>query len=243
MATYVLVHGGWHGGWCWKKVTPLLRAAGHDVYAPTLTGLGERVHLLTPAVGLETHVEDVLGVLRYEDLQQVVLVGHSYGGIVITGVAERAADRLAHLVYLDAFVPRDGQCLLDLVPPERAAATREQAKTTGDGWRVPPRPVEQFGVTAEADLRWAGPKVGDQPRLTFEQPVHCASVASAALPRTFIRCTESAGSGFSATFAERVRADTSWRYRELATGHDAMITAPDALADLLLEVTPVSVGT
>ena len=236
MATYVLIHGGWHGGWCWKKVTPLLRAAGHEVFAPTLTGLGERVHLLTPAVGLETHVEDVLGVMHYEDLQQVVLVGHSYGGMVITGVADRAADRLAHLVYLDAFVPRDGQCLLDLIPPERAAAMREQAKTSGDGWRVSPLgPVERFGVTAEADRRWASPKLGDQPRLTFEQPVRCASAAGAALPRTFIRCTEHAGSGFSATFAERVRADTSWRYREVGTGHDAMITAPRELADLLLE--------
>lgn len=188
MATYVLVHGAWHGGWCWKKVTPLLRAAGHDVFTPTLTGLGERVHLLTPAVGLETHIQDVLGVVHYEDLRQVILVGHSYGGMVITGVAHQATDRLAHLVYLDAFVPHDGQCLLDLPPPEMAAAQREQAKTIGDGWRVPPLPLEAFGVTDQADLRWAGPKVGDQPRLTFEQPVRYASEAGAALPRTYISC-------------------------------------------------------
>jgi pimeloyl-ACP methyl ester carboxylesterase len=108
MATYALVHGAWHGGWCWKKVTPLLRAAGHEVFAPTLTGLGERAHLLTPAVDPETHIDDVLGVLHYEDLRQVVLVGHSYGGTVITGVAARAADRIGHLVYLDAFVPLGG---------------------------------------------------------------------------------------------------------------------------------------
>ncbi len=129
-------------GWCWQKVTPLLRAAGHDVVTPTLTGLGERVHLLTPAVSLETHIQDVLGVLHYEDLQQVILVGHSYGGSIITGVADHAADRLAYLVYLDAFVPQDGQCLLDLLPPEGAAAVREQTETTGgriSAVRSPPR--------------------------------------------------------------------------------------------------------
>src|SRR5713101_4428932 len=111
MATFVLVQGGWVGGWYWKRVTPLLSAAGHEVFAPTLTGLGERAHLAAPDIGLETHIQDVLGVLTYEDLSNVVLVGHSYGGMVITGVAERAPERLAHLVYFDAFVPTDGQAL------------------------------------------------------------------------------------------------------------------------------------
>src|SRR5438128_128006 len=104
MATFVLVHGAWHGGWCWKRVTPLLRAAGHEVYATTLTGLGERVHLASPNVGLALHVQDVVGVLEYEDLRDVILVGHSYGGIVISGVADRVPERLRHLVYLDALV-------------------------------------------------------------------------------------------------------------------------------------------
>src|SRR5689334_15631432 len=117
MANYLLVHGAWHGGWCWRRVVPLLRAAGHEVFTPTLTGLGERVHLLTRDVGLDTHAQDVIGVLEYEDLRDVVLVGHSYGGMVITAVAERAAERLAHLVYLDAFVPRDGQSQMDLLGP------------------------------------------------------------------------------------------------------------------------------
>ena len=134
MATFVLVHGAWAGGWYWKRVRPLLTAAGHDVFTPTLTGLGERAHLATPDIGLETHIRDVLGVLTYEDLSDVVLVGHSCGGIVITGVAERAPGRLAHLVYLDAYVPADGQSFLDLlVSPERAAMFREQARTEGDG--------------------------------------------------------------------------------------------------------------
>lgn len=108
MTTFVLVHGAWLGGWAWKHVTPRLRMAGHEVFAPTLTGLGERVHLAHPGVGLETHIQDVVNVLVFEDLQQVTLVGHSYGGIVITSVADRTPERLAQLVYLDAFVPEDG---------------------------------------------------------------------------------------------------------------------------------------
>src|SRR5215211_1043953 len=118
MATFVLVAGAWHGGWCWRKVTPLLRAAGHEVFAPTLTGLGERSHLAHPDVGLTTHIQDIVNLLEYEDLNDVVLVGHSYSGMVITGVAEQVPGRLAHLVYLDAFVPENGQALVDLLPPE-----------------------------------------------------------------------------------------------------------------------------
>src|SRR5687768_18076653 len=118
MATFVLVHGAFVGGWCWRWVAPYLRGAGHDVYCPTLTGSGERVHLASPRVDLATHVEDVVNVLHYEDLRGVVLVGHSYGGMVITGAAERVSERLARLVYLDAFVPQDGQALADLLPPD-----------------------------------------------------------------------------------------------------------------------------
>ena len=140
MAMFLLIHGAWHGGWCWKKVTPLLRAAGHEVCTPTLTGLGERAHLLSAEVTLDTHVQDVVGVLEYEDLRDVVLVGHSYGGMVITGVVDRAADRLAHLVYLDAFVPQDGQALADLVDSTLYTTLEEQARAEGEGWRVPALP-------------------------------------------------------------------------------------------------------
>src|SRR5919202_1722005 len=126
--TFVLVHGAWHGGWCCRRLIPLLRDAGHEVYAPTLTGLGERSHLLSPAIDLETHVRDVTGVLEYEELTGVVLVGHSYGGMVITGVAEDAAPRLAHLVYLDAFLPRDGECLMDLFSSRAREATLQRVR-------------------------------------------------------------------------------------------------------------------
>ena len=135
MAVFVLVHGGWVGGWYWSRVAPLLQAAGHRVFAPTLTGLGERAHLCSLAVDLDTHVQDVTNVLQFEDLHDVILVGHSYGGIVITGVAERTAERLAHLCYLDAFVPRDGQALADFVGPEMVADAREKAKRSRDGSR------------------------------------------------------------------------------------------------------------
>ena len=121
MATFVLVHPAWFGGWCWKKVSPLLRAQGHAVHTPTLSGLGERVHLARPEIGLDTHVDDVVNLLVYEDLHEVVLVSNSSGGMVITGAADRAPERIARLVYLDAFVPEDGQSLLDIIPPERRA--------------------------------------------------------------------------------------------------------------------------
>src|SRR5262245_14863398 len=128
MATFVLVHGAWHGGWCWQRVSPLLRARGHEVFAPTLTGLGERSHLLTREIGLETHVADVVNAIRWEDLTDVVLCGHSYGGMVISGAADRMADRVRSLVYLDAFVPADGQSIFDFMTAERAEGFRDGAR-------------------------------------------------------------------------------------------------------------------
>jgi pimeloyl-ACP methyl ester carboxylesterase len=245
MATFVLVHGAWHGGWCWRRLTPLLRAApaasgypvGHEVYVPTLTGLGERAHLLTPAVDLDTHTQDVLGVLEYEELQDVILVGHSYGGMVITAVAERAAERLAHLVYLDAFVPQDGQCLLDLFPVEAQAQTLARARAEGDGWRLPPQQEEEpFGVTDPADAQWLRSKLSPHPVKTFQQPVGQRNPEAASLPRTFINCT---ATGWFEEFAERARSEPGSHYRELPTGHDAMITAPTDLAQLLRELAEV----
>jgi len=234
MAIYVLVHGAWHGGWCWKKVTPLLRAAGHEVLTPTLTGLGERAHLAGPDIDLSTHIQDVLNVLEYEELGDVVLVGHSYGGMVITGVADRAAARLAHLVYLDAFVPDDGRRLMDFVPEERRTDFLEGAKASGDGWRIPAPPLGRFGVTDEQDLRWAEPRIVPQPLKTFTQPVHLPNGA-AVLSRTYLWCKGYTAGSFG-PFAERARTDPAWRCHELDTGHDAMITAPADVARLLLEV-------
>jgi pimeloyl-ACP methyl ester carboxylesterase len=234
MATFLLVHGAWHGGWCWRKVTPLLREAGHDVLTPSLTGLGDRAHLLAPDIDLTTHVGDVCGVLEYEDLHDAVLVGHSYGGIVITAVADRLAERLAHLVYLDAFVPGDGQSLFDLVAPTARASFEEQARTAGDGWRVPPFSLAQWRVTDDADVRWMSPRIGVQPIRTFSEPVRLTRQPPPALARTYLSCTVGRAPHYEA-IARRVREHAGWRYHELATGHDAMVTAPRALADALLD--------
>lgn len=235
MATFLLIHGAWFGGWIWKRVTPLLRAAGHEVLTPTLTGLGERAHLARPEVSLHTHVQDVLGVLAYEDVRGVVLVGWSYAGMVITAVAEQAADRLAHLVYLDASVPEDGQAALDLLDPATRAAREERVRTEGQGWQMLPPPVEQFGITAEADARWVRPKLVAQPFRTYQEPVRLTNAAARALPRTYIYCTVGPWTSIFAPFARKAQAE-GWRYRELATGHAAPVLEPQNLADLLLEI-------
>ena len=234
--TFVLVHGAWHGGWCWRQVTSLLREAGHDVWAPTLTGLGERAHLLDPRIGLDTHVEDVVGVLEYEELGGVILVGHSYGGMVISGVADRASDRVAHLVYLDAFVPDDGQALFDVLRPERRDLYLQQAQEKGEGWRVPAPPPQALGITDETRASWLAAKLNPQPLRAFEQPVRLTNPAAAALPRTYVHCTEGPLVPSFAPFAARVRSASGWSYHELATGHDAMLTAPEPLAGILLEL-------
>ena len=138
MATYLLVHGGWHGGWCWRRVASILREASHEVFTPTLTGLGERAHLLSPEIDLDTHIRDIMGVLKYEDLHDLILVGHSYAGMIITAIAEQAPERLAHLVYLDACIPKNGESLIDVIGPDFAATFHERVQAEGEGWRQPP---------------------------------------------------------------------------------------------------------
>ena len=244
MATYILVHGAWHGGWCWRKVTPLLRAHGHDVYTPTLTGLGERSHLAHPLVGLETHVQDVVNVLTYEDLSEVIIVGHSNGGTLITAVAEQEPKRLAHLVYLDAFVPEDRQSTLDLAsmnfPQE---AWEALIHTEGFGWLVPglrPVPWDTFvrdvwRVDDEADRRWMVERLGPTPAKVFTDPIRRFDPAAAALPRTYIRCIQNESRAFD-LFAETARTTPGWHYRELVSGHEPFVTMPNEFVDLLLDI-------
>jgi pimeloyl-ACP methyl ester carboxylesterase len=214
IGTYVLVHGAWHGGWCWAKVARLLRDAANEVYTPTLTGLGERAHLARPEVDLETHIQDVVALLESEELRQVTLVGHSYGGMVISGVAARTSGRIGHLVYLDAFVPEAGKSMLDYVGP-RAAAMREAAATQGEGWRLPPFPPERFGVTSQRDTEWLNKHLVAQPF------------------RTFVYCSKPATGTFD-QFAERLRDDRKWTFHDVKTGHDAMVTAPGEIAKILM---------
>jgi pimeloyl-ACP methyl ester carboxylesterase len=232
MSTYVLVHGAVVGGWCWRWAAPYLRAAGHDVYTPTLTGLGERVHLASPAVDLDTHVEDVVNVLRYEDLTAVVLVGWSYGGMVVAGAADRAPERIAHLVYFDSDVPRDGETS---APPSQHAAYH------GDGWRVPPEVTRAESLLLselpEEQRRWIAARFTPQPLKTWTQPIRLAGAAGS-VPTTYVRCTVGYDPDDEDTRRqdERIRSEPGWRYRELDASHAAPFTAPRAVADVLLEV-------
>jgi len=228
----VLVHGAWHGGWGWKRLVPLLRRAGHEVFAPTLTGLGERRHFASPRIDLETHIADVMGVLESEELDGVLLVGHSYGGMVITGVADRAPERVARLVYLDAFVPQDGKSLMDYVVPERGARFREEGERTGF---VTPPPPSLWGVTDPGDAEWSARHDAPHPFATMRQPLRLRNAAALArIPKAFIYCSSPATGSFD-QFAARYRKDPAWRFHELATGHDAMVLVPAKLAAILLE--------
>jgi len=159
--TYLPVHGAWHGSWCWKRVRNKLRAAGHQVFTPTLTGLGERSHFNSAAVSLSTHIADVVNLIRWEGLSDVILCGHSYGGNVITGVADQIPEGIPTLVYLDAFVPENGECLFDLPAPEHAQLIPVQAQTAGDGWTVPPVPAERFNVNLR-DAAWVNTQCTSQ---------------------------------------------------------------------------------
>jgi pimeloyl-ACP methyl ester carboxylesterase len=206
VATFVLVHPAWLGGWCWGKLVPLLRAHGHEVHTPTLTGLGERAHLAHPGIDLQVHITDVVNMLGCEDLLDVVLLGNSSTGMVITGVSERVPERVGQLVYLDAFVPEDGQCLLDLVPPDRRAAMQAQVETEGDGWLLPrfaAAPWDQFvpqawQVTDPDDLAWMLDRLRPTPFGHFTTAVRRDNPAAAQLSRTYIRCTGWPHPGFAA---------------------------------------------
>ena len=242
MTTFVLVHPAWFGGWCWSKVSPILRASGRQVFTPTLTGLGERAHLASRDVGLEVHVKDVTNVLEYEDLGHVILVGNSSGGMVITGVADRMPGRIAHVIYLDAFVPEDGQSMLDIIPPERRPLMEALVRQEGDGWLLPrfaPLPWEKFvpeawRITDEADLRWVLPRLRPTPFGHFKEPVRRSNPAAEKLPRTYIRCRAWPNASFD-RYAAIARNATGWRLRELGTSHLPYITHPRELAYLLTE--------
>lgn len=238
---FVLVHGAWGGGWAWRWVTPYLKGAGHVVYTPTLTGLGERVHLASPQVDLDTHIDDVINVLHFEDLTGVVLVGWSYGGIVVAGVADRVPERISHLVYLDSDVPRDGETS---IMPSQHAKQEERARLHGDGWRVPLAVEPDDPMLAAAALerrQWIIERFTPQPLKTRLQPIRLTGAATA-VPTTYIRCTVGYDPSDENTQRQdqRVRSEPSWRYLELAGNHLAPFSIPEAVADVLLEAAHVS---
>jgi pimeloyl-ACP methyl ester carboxylesterase len=173
MATVVLAHGAWSAAWAWKKMRPLFRGSGHEFFSPTHIGLGERARLARPEVDLSTHVQDLRAVLELEDLKDVTLLGHSYGGMVATGVADKAAGRIARVVYLDAFAPKDGQNLFDLLGPKGEANMRAGAAKDGDGWKLPINPMP--ADTSPEDAAWASPRRRPQPINTFEQKISLES--------------------------------------------------------------------
>lgn len=235
MTAFVLVHGAWHGGWCWRRVLPVLRGAGHVAHAVTLTGCGERAHLLAPGIRLATHVDDVLAVVACEELADVVLVGHSYAGIVITGAADRllrdAPGTLVQLVYLDAVTPHAGESWSSQHPPETVAARVEAARAAG-GVALPPPDAEVFGL-AGSDRDWVNRRLTPQPFGVYQDPLDFSPERVASVPRTFIDCTRPALPTI-AVMRERVRREPGWRVVELPTGHDPMVSAPDELARVLL---------
>jgi pimeloyl-ACP methyl ester carboxylesterase len=229
MSTYVLVHGAWHGSWCWKRVRKALQSQGHDVFAPTLTGVADRSHLISPHVDLETHIADVVNLLGWEELEDVVLCGHSYAGCVVTGVADRLPERIRALVYLDAFVPEDGQSLYDTLPAPAREAQLEAARNGGDGWRVPPIPAEAFNVNA-ADRAWVNAQCTPQPLATFQQRLRLhANVPPEKV--TYVLATGWENSPFPPFHA--LARKRGWRTISVACGHDVMLDLPNDLTRIL----------
>lgn len=229
--TFLLVHGAWHGGWCWQRVGRFLTAAGHDVVTPTLTGLSDREHLLTPMTGLTTHVEDVVRLIDVLE-GQVVLVGHSYAGMVVSAVAERRPERIATKIHLDAFVPRDGEAAIGILPEQIAHHYLESVEERGFGWLIPPRSLEVLGVTEQADLDWLRPRLTPHPWATYTEQIRLTE-ASARVRSAFVECVD--WMRVFAPQAERAR-ELGWPTYEIETGHEAMVTRPQELADLLLRV-------
>lgn len=226
--TFLVAHGAWSAGWSWRKMHPLMRAAGHELITPTYTGLGEREHLANPAIDLDVHIQDMLGVIKFEQLRDIILIGHSYGGMVATGVADRVPDRIRKLVYLDAFVPTDGQALIDLLPPATAERMRAGAKTI-DGWRVPANPIPPD--TAANDVQWIQSLRMPHPIKTFETPLRLRN-GDTKIPRTYIYCKRTTPDDTFRQFAARARSQ-GWGYHEIDASHSPHVTAPESLTALL----------
>ena len=232
MALFVVAHGAWSAGWAWQKMHPLMTAHGHRLVTPTMTGLGERSHLARPEIDLETHIADIANVLDYEDLRDVILIGHSYGGMVATGVADRAGERVAKLVYLDAFVPRHGESAFDVLPPETRAQRAKAAAGHADSWRIPPGPMPPD--TPDADVAWASPKRAPQPLKTFEQKIRLSGEPK--MSRYYIYCARNPPDDRFRVFFERAQAEKWAGVFSLDASHNPHITLPQGLADLLDEI-------
>jgi pimeloyl-ACP methyl ester carboxylesterase len=236
MATFLIVHGAWSGAHAWRWVRPLLRAAGHDVVTPSLTGLGERAHLARPDTDLDAHVEDVVATLYYEDLTDVVLVGHSYGGMVITGVADRVPERIAQLVYLDGDVPRDGEAEKDMVTDDEWRGYEQSARSRGDGWRIPPPFPDRLPPGLPPKVTWTIERMVPMPLRTWTQPLRLSAPDRPWPPRTYIYCTEGKEGEPVPGYVQRAAEDPDWRMVRLAATHTAHVTSSELVAEALSQV-------
>lgn len=224
----LLLHGSWHGGWCWDRLVPLLEARGHEVWAPTLAGLGERAGEAAPETGLTTHVEQIAAMVTSEDLNDLVIVGHSYAGLLMVALAEKIADRIRHLVYLDALIPDDGQSAFDLMPGVEEGFRRRMGEA-GSDFLVPPLPPEVMGVTATDDVAWMLDRLTPMPIRTHSEKVAAPDHRAAAIPSSYIRCLQFS---LGETYAAWAKSQ-GWVTFEIDTGHDAMLTEPKLLAELI----------
>jgi pimeloyl-ACP methyl ester carboxylesterase len=228
--TFLVCHGAWGAGYGWRKMHPLMAAAGHRLVTPSYTGLGERAHLAHQGIDLEFHINDILQVIKYEDLSDVVLLGHSYGGMVATGVADRARDRITQLIYLDAFVPEDGQSLFDLTGNGEQSM---KAVAAGDGWRAPPNPTPPD--TSEEDAKWAAERRTPHPVKCFSQPLKLQR-GPLTLPRSYIYALRINPNDTFGQFAKRAKTTPGWRYYDIDASHSPQVTAPEALFALLQKI-------
>jgi pimeloyl-ACP methyl ester carboxylesterase len=234
--TYILVHGAWHGSWCWKRVRAALQSAGHNVFTPTLAGLGERSHVNSAAVDLSTHIADVVNLIKWEELSDVVLCAHSYGGSVISGVADQIPDRIRALVFLDAFLLENGESLMDILPSEVAQAVRDQAEATGEGWKVNPIPAHIFGVRDSRDAAWVDAQCTPQAIATFEERIKLTGNLKHIQDIAYLFPSECHPNLLVSH--ERARSK-GWKSRTVHnSGHELMIDHPQELAEFLLEYAP-----
>jgi pimeloyl-ACP methyl ester carboxylesterase len=235
MANFVLVHGTWVGGWIWRDVAERLRVQGHLVFTPTLTGLGEREHLASPSVNLDTHIQDVTGVIKYERLDNVVLVGTSYAGLVISGVADRMPEKIASLIYLNAGLPANGKCMMDTINAERRAAVQKLADDEGDGYMVSSKLVLDTGIEDEIANKLFLSRASAHPYPSLLQPIHLTGKYKDVKRKAYVLATKKISHHFK-EYHGWAKQQPDWTAHELPTHHYPMVTAPDLTADLLMKI-------